>query len=175
MNKTLRLLAVTALAALLAGCVGACCFFEPAYALGPITAEALRADYPVFRQGYGNTPAAAPLAVPAQTEVLVFLGSWCSDSQREVPRYMRIAEASGLATRYIAVDRDKHDPAGLYRRWNIQRVPTFIVLSAGQEAGRIVETPKLSLAEDLNRLIAPPALEAQGPGADNGVLQAAKQ
>lgn len=160
LNKALRRGVLTGIAAVLAGCAGACCFFEPVYGLGPMSAEAIRNDYPEFRQVYGNTAPATPLALAPGTEVLAFFGTWCHDSQREIPRYMRLSEASALKTTYIAVDRDKRDPAGQAARWRISKVPTFILLREGRELGRIVERPRVDLRTDLTELLAAAPLAA---------------
>lgn len=147
--------------------LGGCCFFQLPYALGPIGPERLRQDYPEFRQVWLKTPAATPLDAPADTRVLVFFGSWCRDSLREVPRYMRLAEASGLASTYIGLDRQKSDPAGQARRWQISRTPTFVVLRGEREIGRIVERPRTDLRGDLAELLAAARLASPTASTDN--------
>ena len=91
-----------------------------------------------------------------QHEVLLFLGTWCGDSKREVPRILKILVASGFPEeqlRIIALDRRKDNyKKGLYgeeKGWNIKRVPTLILLKDGKEVNRIVERPVDTLEEDL--------------------------
>ncbi len=84
--------------------------------------------------------------------IKVILGDWCEDSQREVPRFMRISEVipkSMLQIEYFLVDRDKYcaDPA--VQELKVPYVPTFIFYRNGAEIGRIVETPEKSLEEDM--------------------------
>ncbi len=93
----------------------------------------------------------------------VYFGSWCSDSRREVPRFLKIldrASPSRLKVRFFGLDRTKKEPARLVKKGGIERVPTFILRAGGREVGRIVEAPQTSLEHDLAVLVeraAPPA------------------
>jgi thiol-disulfide isomerase/thioredoxin len=89
--------------------------------------------------------------------VLVFLGTWCSDSKREVPRFLRIVDAAGISMDRItlyALDRKKASPEGVEARYGIERVPTFIFLKKESELGRIVETPRTTLEGDILAILA---------------------
>ena len=47
--------------------------------------------------------------------VLVFLGTWCGDSKREVPRFLRIVDAAGISMDRITLVRagpEKGQPGG---------------------------------------------------------------
>lgn len=84
-------------------------------------------------------------------EVLVFFGSWCGDSRREVPRFLRAAEEADnphLRIRFYGLDRSKRDEAGLAERHRISRVPTFVILEDGKELGRIVERSRHGVERD---------------------------
>lgn len=92
--------------------------------------------------------------------VLVFLGTWCGDSQREIPRLIRILDEAGLPPnrlKLVGVDRRratyKTSPGGEQWGFNIQRVPTVILLRNGKEVGRIVERPATGLELDLCDLL----------------------
>jgi hypothetical protein len=96
----------------------------------------------------------ASLQVSATLDI--YFGSWCSDSRREVPRFLKILEQSSprrLRVRFYGLDRTKKAPARLARRGAIERVPTFILMSGGREIGRIVESPETSLEHDLAVLV----------------------
>lgn len=83
---------------------------------------------------------------------LLFAGSWCGDSETEVPIIYKIIkdiDADENIIKLIGVDRQKHDLDGEATKYNITRVPTLIILKDGQELGRIVEFPKKSWDEDL--------------------------
>ena len=84
------------------------------------------------------------------------MGTWCPDSRREVPRFMRIVEEIGFpADRivFVGVDNTKLAPVGGYDTLNIERVPTFIFLRNKVEAGRIIETPVTSLEQDMQIIL----------------------
>lgn len=73
---------------------------------------------------------------------VVFLGTWCSDSEKWVPRFMDLEKRVGLnSVTYILVDKDKSDPDGLSQIMSITHVPTFIWMQNGVEVARIVESP----------------------------------
>jgi thiol-disulfide isomerase/thioredoxin len=115
-----------------------------------------------------------PLAAPveflassdAPVEVEVLFGTWCGDSQEQVPHYLKILERAEAAraihgggplpihTRFVGVDREKKQPADLVAGKGIERVPTFLVYSEGREVGRVTETPVGRLEEDLAALVA---------------------
>lgn len=85
-------------------------------------------------------------------EVVVFIGTWCSDSKREVPRFLRIADEVGMdQSRYMlyALDRKKSSPEGTEKAYAVERVPTFIFLRGGKEIGRIEESPRTTLEGDI--------------------------
>lgn len=90
-------------------------------------------------------------------QIKVFMGTWCSDSHREVPRLIKILEMEGYPMDRIilvGVNRKKESPSGEESLYNIQRVPTIIFSKYGKEVGRIIETPKsASLEEDMLKII----------------------
>ncbi|MDX9758882.1 MAG: hypothetical protein RBU27_06945 [Bacteroidota bacterium] len=98
-------------------------------------------------------------------EILCFLGTWCSDSRREVPRMIRLLQATNRppeTMRMIGLDRAKRSPDALEARYAIERVPTFIFFRDGEEIGRIVEAPLGSLEKDMLGIIDPDAGKGDG-------------
>ncbi|MEK7671115.1 MAG: thioredoxin family protein, partial [Bacteroidota bacterium] len=88
---------------------------------------------------------------------VVVLGTWCSDSKREVPRFLKIVDLSLIPPaqiQFYGVDRTKKSSDGVTDRYKIERVATFIFLKRGEEVGRIVESPKNSLEEDMLAILA---------------------
>ena len=84
-------------------------------------------------------------------------GTWCHDSQREVPRLLKTFDLSGLEVpklTLVAVDRKKTDPLGLAKQYGLRYTPTFILLNDGKELGRVIERPKTGLTQDLKALAA---------------------
>jgi thiol-disulfide isomerase/thioredoxin len=90
-------------------------------------------------------------------DVVVFMGTWCEDSHRDIPRLMRILEEVNYPDSkltIIAVNRKKESPTGDESLYNIQKVPTIIVKRYGKEVGRIVEMPTTGYIErDLAQIL----------------------
>jgi thiol-disulfide isomerase/thioredoxin len=87
--------------------------------------------------------------------LLVYFGSWCSDSRREVPRFIKIMDYLNFdynKINFVGLDREKKAPNYKKNIWDIQYVPTFIILENGIEIGRIIETPDDSLEKDLLKI-----------------------
>jgi len=84
--------------------------------------------------------------------IKIVLGTWCPDSRREVPRFMRILDFWQFPldnVTFIGVDNAKISPVGEYEKLDIKRVPTFIFYENNVEAGRIIENPVTSLEQDM--------------------------
>jgi thiol-disulfide isomerase/thioredoxin len=121
----------------------------------------LRPDFAGFRARYDTVEVNVDLArmigqLQTGVETLVFFGPWCSDSKREVPHFIKIAEQAGMPTaaiRYYALDRTKESADGLTARHRIERVPTFIFFRDGKEIGRIVELPRSTLEGDIYEIL----------------------
>ena len=92
--------------------------------------------------------------VRAGDRVEVYLGTWCQDSQREVPRFLRVVDdlrsqfGVELPVKFVAVDRAKEKPAALVAGRNVEKVATFIHYRGDEELGRIVEKTQSPLFED---------------------------
>ncbi|RXM38906.1 thioredoxin [Chryseobacterium sp. CH21] len=83
-------------------------------------------------------------------DIIVFMGTWCEDSHRDVPRLMKILEEANYPESkltIIAVNRKKESPAGEESLYNIQKVPTIILKRYGKEVGRIIEMPTTGYIE----------------------------
>jgi peptidylprolyl isomerase/peptidyl-prolyl cis-trans isomerase B (cyclophilin B) len=96
--------------------------------------------------------------------LVTVLGTWCSDSEREVPRLVRLLEAigsDGFDHWIFGVDRSRRVnsrdfPPGLLDGQTAERVPTIIVLDeAGQELGRVVETAEKPIEDLLVEFLTP--------------------
>jgi len=88
--------------------------------------------------------------------IKVVLGTWCPDSRREVPRFMRILNLIDFAkdkVNLIGVDNVKNSPVENYSALNILRVPTFIFFKNNIEIGRIIENPATSLEQDMINIL----------------------
>jgi thiol-disulfide isomerase/thioredoxin len=88
--------------------------------------------------------------------IQIVMGTWCPDSRREVPRFMRVLYQLKFPSEnvtFIGVDNSKVAPIGDFDKFNIQRVPTFIFLKNKVEAGRIIENPVTSLEQDMLNIL----------------------
>ncbi len=85
-------------------------------------------------------------------DIRVFMGTWCEDSQREVPALYHILDELKFDNENLyvtAVDRAKATPQGYEEGMDIEYVPTIIFLVGNEEIGRIVEYPQASLEKDM--------------------------
>lgn len=85
-------------------------------------------------------------------DIQIFMGTWCSDSRREVPRFQKILDLAGFEQKYlqiININRDKKSPTHEEKNKSIEFVPTFVINKNGNEIGRIVEFPIITLESDL--------------------------
>jgi thiol-disulfide isomerase/thioredoxin len=83
---------------------------------------------------------------------ILVAGNWCSDSEREIPKFFKLIQEANINMDKIilyGVDREKKEPTGETIQYNIEKVPTLIILKNSEEIGRIVEFPVISWDEDL--------------------------
>jgi hypothetical protein len=91
-----------------------------------------------------------------EVKITIVMGTWCSDSKREVPRVFKILDLLGYDQKnltLICVDRNKTAPDCGVEKLEIKLVPTFIFYKNDVEIGRIVETPKETLEKDLVKIL----------------------
>jgi thiol-disulfide isomerase/thioredoxin len=89
-------------------------------------------------------------------KIKIVMGTWCPDSRREVPRFMRVLsiwQFPVAMVTFIGVDDAKLSPVGEYDSLDIQRVPTFIIYKNNIEVGRIIENPITSLEQDMVNIL----------------------
>ena len=86
-------------------------------------------------------------------DIKVVLGTWCHDSQVQVPKFFKILSETAYDEKTIeilTVDPDKKIPGRDISSLNIERVPTFIFIAEdGAEMGRIIESPEKTLENDM--------------------------
>ncbi len=107
-----------------------------------------------------STTAIACKANLQNKSMTIFLGSWCGDSKREVPRMLKILETAGMDTNRVSlvfVDNStnsyKQSPQHEEQNRNIHHVPTFIIYDGNNEMGRIIESPVISLEKDIQAIL----------------------
>jgi len=115
-----------------------------------------------FDPGYNNYKADSVLSsnikrlISDDFRLQVFLGTWCGDSRREVPRLLRLLDDIGFSQNHLQIialgvgdsllkQSPQHEEAGK----GIFRVPTIIVYKSNVEINRINEFPVMSLEADV--------------------------
>ncbi|MGY8933169.1 MAG: thioredoxin family protein [Flavobacteriales bacterium] len=84
--------------------------------------------------------------------IKVFMGTWCSDSQREVAALYKVlkkAEFDMNQLEVIALSQEKDTPNHLEKGFNIEYVPTIIFYKNKKEMGRYVEFAQDTLEKDI--------------------------
>ncbi|HYO11819.1 MAG TPA: thioredoxin family protein [Thermoanaerobaculia bacterium] len=161
-NLPVLLSTLAVVAALVSGAHPVRAAEESSVPVGPVTREQVEAAAPQWVQiqveaKIDSEVARALASVEPGAEVTVFLGTWCGDSGREVPRFWRALDEAGAAlpfqVRYIAVDAEKKQPGEAVTGNDIRYVPTFIVRREGREVGRIVEESPNGIEKDLLALL----------------------
>ncbi len=94
-------------------------------------------------------------------KLLVFMGTWCEDSQHLLPHLFKTLEVANRSwdnLMMIGMDRTKTtqttEAQELAKQYNVTLLPTIILLKAdGTEAGRMVETAPKSIEWALTDMI----------------------
>ena len=127
------------------------------YPIGDISQAELLERHEVFKRNYDAYEVTAGIdGLPTGLKVKILFGTWCHDSEREVPRMLKLLAASGVKEEnisLISLDVRKKEPEGRAKALDVRFTPTFIFFSDGIELGRIVERPNGELQSDLRTLI----------------------
>ncbi len=119
-----------------------------------------------YRQGYEQYQVRKSYFKNLQTPlkditVKVFLGTWCGDSKREVPQFLKILDSQNVKPSQIELIGTGESNGELYKQspqhqeqgLGIFRVPTFVFFKDGKEIARIIESPVVSLESDINHIL----------------------
>ena len=129
---------------------------------GKISRDQLFFDFPEWRNEYDNYSPEENVInelkkADIYDEIFLFLGTWCQDSQREVPRLFKILDQIGTGAeekiKIWAVDRAKKLADDSTDMYDINFVPTIIFFKNGREIGRIVENPEQRLEDDILNIL----------------------
>lgn len=89
--------------------------------------------------------------------IKVFMGTWCSDSRREIPKLYRLLDRIDYdqsQLEVITINRSKTTNQGYEKDYHIDYVPTIIFIDKnGEEVNRFVEFPQESLEEDILKIV----------------------
>ena len=140
---------------------------KTAYLLGKIDKSGLEGDNykSWFTKNYDdyepNPTITNSIALELKTySITLFMGTWCGDSKKEVPRLYKVLDACDFPMDQLTVvavssapnmykQSPQHEEAGL----NIHRVPTVIFYKDGKEVNRIVEHPIATFEDDIQHII----------------------
>lgn len=88
--------------------------------------------------------------------VKVFMGSWCEDSQREVPALLKLldlADFDSSQLEIIAMTHNKDTPENYEADYQIEFIPTIMFFKDGAELNRIVEYTQETLELDILKIL----------------------
>ncbi|GAL84379.1 thioredoxin-like protein [Sporocytophaga myxococcoides] len=128
---------------------------------GKTDIKEVNSNFPWFSEGYNlyqpDTTIIKPLSDKgSKLSFIVFGGTWCGDTQRELPKFYKITDEANIKKEKITLyllNHDKKSPEKLEKKYKIHSIPTFIILINGKEAGRIVESPQNTLEKDLLEIL----------------------
>lgn len=132
------------------------------FALGVISEDKLLNDFSDFNQNFqafsiSEQEQNVIAHWPETLKIDIYFGTWCHDSEREVPKLLKLLKANKHITpTLIALDYQKQDPQQLAKENHIKYTPTIIIYrddSKQEELGRIIERPSKNLVEDINQLL----------------------
>ena len=127
------------------------------YPIGDISQAELLERHEVFKRNYDAYEVTAGIdGLPADLKVKILFGTWCHDSEREVPRMLKLLAASGVKEdniSLISLDIRKEEPEGRAKALDVRFTPTFIFFSDDVELGRIIERPVESLQADIAEMV----------------------
>jgi thiol-disulfide isomerase/thioredoxin len=129
--------------------------------VGPLSPDIFRKEAPLkkwFVKGYDKYQPDAEAIKKLKTyladkKIVVVLGTWCSDSEEQFPRLMKVLDAAGFPKQQLmiyGINEKKTVPQNIVAQYKITLVPTIILFNKdGKERGRITEEPKARIEEDL--------------------------
>ena len=89
-------------------------------------------------------------------EITVFMGTWCSDSRKEIPVFFKLIDKLRInenSIELIGMTLEKTTPDSLELNQNLINVPTFIFKKDGKEINRIVEFPLETIEKDILEIL----------------------
>lgn len=81
-------------------------------------------------------------------QLLVFVGTWCEDSQIVFPQLLKMLDQVGFDMKrltVIGIDRKKTTLGSLTQALGVNKAPTIMVLKSGKEIGRVEEFGKYGI------------------------------
>lgn len=102
-------------------------------------------------------PALKKINEAGELEFVTFHGPWCKDCQYSIPVFNRImtyVTNDKIKVTVATVDKEtRKDNAGLCEKYDIKKVPSWVILRGGKEIGRIIENFTTSFDEDVAAML----------------------
>jgi len=135
--------------------------FEDHYHYGELYKELLLSHeaHPWFKKNYNTyMPDLNQLDKKDLNDITIriFMGTWCHDSKREVPRFYKILNALQFDESRITMTGLKKNKKGYfkdYSKFGITNTPTIIIYRKNIEIGRIIERPDKSLESHFIKIL----------------------
>ncbi|HEX3072805.1 MAG TPA: thioredoxin family protein [Ignavibacteriales bacterium] len=112
---------------------------------------------PEYSEYQVDTAAADSLSgIIDSADIVIVLGTWCSDSHREIPRFIKILDYLKYPSEKLTmkcVDRKLKTLSSDIDIYQVEAVPSIIFYEEGKELGRIIEAPEESLEKDMIKFI----------------------
>ncbi len=89
-------------------------------------------------------------------KIKVFMGTWCEDSQREIPHFFKLLDQIRFDQKNLemyAMSEEKTTPENSEKGLEIYHVPTLVFFRNNNEINRFVELPVNSLESDIAKII----------------------
>jgi hypothetical protein len=88
--------------------------------------------------------------------ITIFLGTWCSDSQEQLPKVFKVLQTAGLDKKVIlfGVNREKSEPKAEVDQFKVTKLPSvFVKLKTGAVVQILNEIPELNFETDFKNKI----------------------
>ena len=129
--------------------------------VGVISEAILEKEYPWYTEEYNSYHVATVLlnelkAHIAEVSISIYMATWCQDCHTQIPRFYKILNEANIDESRIvnaAMDENKRTPENYEEGMKIEKIPTFIFFKHGEELGRIVEKPTVSLEHDMLKIL----------------------
>lgn len=95
-------------------------------------------------------------SIPNNYSFIAIGGTWCGDTHKNLPNFYKVIDQADIPRESISlflVNTQKKSPEGITKKYNVKRIPTFIVLKNGKEVGRITENPEATIEKDLLNIL----------------------
>ncbi|MBX5438558.1 MAG: hypothetical protein IRZ29_03340 [Thermoflavifilum sp.] len=140
---------------------------SPKILTGPIQ-EAMLANDPAFPWFYlgvnAYQPDASAIAVIREQkdlfQVVAFIGTWDSVTMRVLPAFFKTMILAGYPLNQLTIyglDEQLHGETRWKRKYNVQSVPTFVILKGKQTLGMLTPPFTQPVEISLAHLLQPPA------------------